>query len=221
MSRLFTFVVLCVALPDVGHAAPLPDAPPEKAYFTTTKGTALVYRYIGTDDKGQPDEGEVTNIVTAVATTDAGTVVTLSHRHEGSLYAATDTYLLSEKGLFTIGTSMTGPDVKGERRWEIDPPACLLKLPHEEGTEWEFHCTAQPGGLVGVHATNAARAPEDVVVPAGTYRAVRVEQRGTTNGKETTATFWYAPEIGLVKMVSEGVVQELKLVIPATEAPQP
>jgi hypothetical protein len=104
--------------------------------------------------------------------------------------------------------------VKGGRSWRIDPPACLLKLPHEDGARWKYRVKAQPGGLAGAEATNTAHGPEEVVVPAGKYQAIRVEYRGTRDSKEEAATFWYAPGVGLVKMVCEGVLQELKSFTP-------
>jgi hypothetical protein len=67
---------------------------------------------------------------------------------------------------------------------------------------------------MGGKATNSAHGPEEVLVPAGKYRAIRVEYRGAKDGKEETATFWYAAEVGLVKMVCAGAVQELKSFTP-------
>jgi hypothetical protein len=214
MSRFLTALSLPALLFAVSHAAPAPKEPPQKPYLTTTKGTTLVYQYTTTDGQGLLVESEVTNVVTAVAKTDAGTVVTLSEKMEGSEYGGTDTFLISEKGLFTTGTSMTGPDIQGERSWKIDPPACLLRLPHKDGAQWEYNCPSQPGGLMGGKATKTAHGPEEVIVPAGKYTAIRVEYRGMKHGQEETATFWYAPEVGLVKMVCAGAVQELKSLTP-------
>src|SRR5262245_47690395 len=117
MSRLLAVFALPLILFTVSRAAPAPQAVPEKPYIPTTKGTVLAYEYTTSDDQGRPVQSEVTNVVTAVAKTDAGLVVTMSHKMEGSEYGGTDTFLLSEKGLFTTGTSMTGPDIEGERSW--------------------------------------------------------------------------------------------------------
>jgi hypothetical protein len=152
-------------------------------------------------------ESELTEVVTAVKQTDAGTVVTLTSEEAGRETRTTDSFVVSEKGLFTTGLSRVGP---GGRSWKIEPPACLLKLPHKAGGSWPYDCPAQAGGLVEVKATRTAHGPEEVVVPAGKYRAIRVEHRGSTNGKPSTATFWYAPGVGLVKMVTGDTVQELK-----------
>jgi hypothetical protein len=215
MPRSLAFLSLPVFVVAVSHAAPVPKGPAEKPYIATAAGTVLVYSWTTTDDKGGASRNEVAEVVTAVKPMDAGLVITRSHKLEGSEYAASDTFLLSEKGLFTTGTSMTGPGISGERGWKFDPPACLLKLPFKDGAKWEYDIPAQPGGLVGVKATNTAFGPEEVTVPAGKYMAIRVEQRSTTtNGTEVTTTFWYAREVGLVKMANADVVQELKSFTP-------
>src|SRR5262245_25501692 len=105
MSRLLAALALPAVLFAVSHAAPAPEGPPAKPSLPTTKGAVLVYQYTTNDDQGQPVRSEVTNVVTAVARTAAGTVVTLSQKMEGNEYGGTDTFLLSAKGLFTTGTS--------------------------------------------------------------------------------------------------------------------
>ena len=202
--------------PDANETAKKPALPP-RPYLPTAKDATLVYRYAvnvnvadGPAGAGQGVhvlESEVTEVVTAVKQADAGTVVTLRREETGKGKTGTDTYLVSGHGLFTTGTSVVDP-FKGS--WTFDRPACLLKLPHENGNKWEYDCPAQPGGLVVVKATRTAHGPEEVVVPAGKFTAIRVEHKGTANGKVNAATFWYAPEVGLVKMVAEDVVQELK-----------
>lgn len=214
MSRLLVIFSLTILLFSVSRAVPAPKGSSEKPYLPTIKGSVRVYQWTTSDDKGRPDQSEVTEVVTAVQKTDAGLVVTVSQQSEGSEFGSTNTFLQSKMGLFTTGASMTGADIKGELRWKIEPPACLLKLPHKDGAKWEYYVKAQSSGLVGAKATNTAKSTEEVVVPAGKYQAIRVEQCGTTNGEETATTFWYAPEVGLVKMVGGGVVQELKSFTP-------
>lgn len=194
-------------------------------YFPTTKGTRLVYRLLmnvevpkgpaGTTARVGVEESEITEVVTAVERTDAGIVVTLTQEEEGKGKTGTDTFLISPKGVFTTGASVIQP-FKGS--WKFDPPSCLLQMPHKEGNTWKFEGPAQPGGLVEAKMTKTAHGPEEVVVPAGKFRAIRVETRGTSNGREAWATFWYAPEVGLVKMAWDGAVQELKAVKPGANA---
>jgi hypothetical protein len=218
MFRFLAVLSVSAAFLALGSAAQVTKAPP--VYFPTTKGAKLVYRYAvnvnigpgpgGGGNRNEVYESEVREVVTAVEKRDAGTVVTLTREEEERGVTGTDTFLISDKGLFTTGTSVADP----KRSWKIAPPACLLKLPFKEGNKWEYNCPAQAGGLVGIQATNTVHGPEEVVVPAGKYRALRVEHKGTSNGKPTAATFWYAPGVGLVKMETEEVVQELQSFTP-------
>jgi hypothetical protein len=84
----------------------------------------------------------------------------------------------------------------------------LLKLPAKEGDKWEFDTPAQRDergrGLRGEKGTVTVGPTEVVEVPAGKFRAVRLEIAVTAiNGDavpEIRYTSWYAPEVGLVKM---------------------
>jgi hypothetical protein len=147
-------------------------------------------------------------VVTAVQTKGGVTTVTLAETL-GEQDQGSDTFEVSEKGVFVTRTDAPAADKQG---WKHDPPLCVLSLPHKPGNKWIYECRAQPGGLVGVKATKTAHGPEELVVPAGKFTAIRVEHRDIDkDGREAlTATFWYAPEVGLVKMVSRDVVQELK-----------
>ena len=44
---------------------------------------------------------------------------------------------------------------------------------------------------------------EEVEVPAGKFRAVRVEMEAG----ESTTTLWFAPQVGLIKMAGAGTDQ--------------
>jgi hypothetical protein len=68
-------------------------------------------------------------------------------------------------------------------------------------------------------ATGTAKAsgPERVVVPAGTYRAVRVDmEMPYIDGRKGMAkrSYWYAPGVGRVKDVADGEVTVLKSFTP-------
>jgi hypothetical protein len=102
--------------------------------------------------------------------------------------------------------SAAGVDVASEGRVRYDPPLPLLKLPHRAGGGWAFEATFNRGG--GGTGTVVGRAtahgPEEVKVPAGTFRCVRVERTVRADGFETRETFWLAPGVGQVKRVSTG-----------------
>jgi hypothetical protein len=219
MSRSVAVLSIPAILLASAWADPNPQAP-SPAYIPTTMGTTLTYRVTTNVDAGPGPlgaaiptvlESEEKHVVTSVTKTGAGTVVILSIEEDGRKDGLFYTYLVSPKGLFTIETKTTGYNAF---TWKHDPPLCLLKLPHKDGARWEYRCPPQPGGLVAIKAMNTAHGVEDIEVPAGKFEAIRVDHRGTSNGKLSSATFWYAPEVGLVKMVAEGIVQELTSVEP-------
>ncbi|WP_020474616.1 TapB family protein [Zavarzinella formosa] len=41
---------------------------------------------------------------------------------------------------------------------------------------------------------------EDVEVPAGKFKTIRLEMKSQVGRVKTEATYWYAPNLGLVKM---------------------
>lgn len=89
-----------------------------------------------------------------------------------------------------------------------------LQFPLAPGKTWSFNYKFQsdPETVVTVEQTALVTRQEDVTVPAGTFKTLRVEHTGhykaTQPGKSwrgrITETFWYAPEVGRV------VAQEYK-----------
>lgn len=71
----------------------------------------------------------------------------------------------------------------------------LLKLPYKEGTTWTSG-DVKPGDKL----TYTVGKQEEVEVPAGKYKAIRVEVVLEESGGETKKdTHWYAAGIGLIK----------------------
>jgi hypothetical protein len=82
------------------------------------------------------------------------------------------------KGIFLVA----------EQGRDYPAPWCVCKLPHKEGDTWE---TAGHGGDM------RAGPAERVKTPAGEFLAYKVEWE---YAQGQTATYWYAPGYGLVKM---------------------
>jgi hypothetical protein len=81
-------------------------------------------------------------------------------------------------------------------------PHWVLKLPARVGDTWEADFgTARVGAL------------EKVEVPAGTFDAVRIDW----TLPDEVASFWYAPDVGPVKVKYDGKLSVLKSFIPAKE----
>jgi hypothetical protein len=100
---------------------------------------------------------------------------------------------------------------------DIKPPLCLLKYPLQGNAKW--------GGDVTVGTEKAkytAEAREEAVqVPAGKYKALRVDIKMTTdNGAQTVkTTYWFAQGVGIVKQTIDlpnlALRQELEKFSPA------
>ena len=78
----------------------------------------------------------------------------------------------------------------------LEKPVPLLKMPAKVGTKWESDS--------GQHTVTKE---EEVEVPAGKFPAIRVE---LVSGASKTL-LWFAPNVGLVKMQSEGSERMLVL----------
>jgi hypothetical protein len=79
-------------------------------------------------------------------------------------------------------------------------PVCHLRLPLKPGETWDTD-DQFVGQVLYCRATFTAEAEEEVEVPAGRFRAVRVRVASGQGLGETT--HWYARGVGVVKSVSE------------------
>src|SRR5262249_18740166 len=80
------------------------------------------------------------------------------------------------------------------------PPGCLLRLPATPGDTWdeELPVRTKDGPLKMKYTTGKE---EDVEVPAGKFRAVRVEAVSQVASSPTQITYWFAAGVGSVKIV--------------------
>jgi hypothetical protein len=177
----------------VAASAPVPKGAGPADYFPTKVGTRWVYEVSG------DEPAEVAEEVVSVEEKDGTRVVMLRVEHK-SVDPATktpvtaiwkDKVLVRKDGVFAVTW------------WSAEPGLCLLRLPHARGNTWEErHPYLDTGDTL--KRTCSASDPEEVKVPAGAYKAVRVETTHSVAGKAgaQTARFsddWYAPGVGLVK----------------------
>jgi hypothetical protein len=182
MSRLIAgLLAVAVAMP-VG-AAPVPEHlfPKEQLYFPTEIGAEWVY-----------DDGGYRFTVTKVEEKDGAKIVSIGIYQSNGKTTHFNTVEVSKSGVRELSSS--------ER--QITPPTPLLKVPCAKGDEWSC-----PFGFVGENGKRADYAftcggVEEVKVPAGTFRALRVEKVSTgADGKLIqTITTWYAPGVGPVRI---------------------
>lgn len=78
-----------------------------------------------------------------------------------------------------------------------DPPYGFLNNPLKEGDTWDW----AGKGMMGVAVTDHGEvgAVEDIEVPAGKFKAVKVVDKVKQGGADVTKTYWYANWVGLVK----------------------
>jgi hypothetical protein len=81
----------------------------------------------------------------------------------------------------------------------MKPPILVLKLPAEKGEKWQVDSKADGDSLRG---TYQIAGEEEVKVPAGTYKALRVVSLDLeVNGLKPVLTTYYAAGVGMVKQV--------------------
>ncbi|MBS2006579.1 MAG: hypothetical protein JST01_06040 [Cyanobacteria bacterium SZAS TMP-1] len=54
-----------------------------------------------------------------------------------------------------------------------------------------------------IDETSTTTGPEDVEVPAGKFKSMKVVTKLTQNGSPVTKTYWYGANVGLVKSKTE------------------
>lgn len=104
---------------------------------------------------------------------------------------------------------------------EITPPICLLKYPVKAGAKWDGTITV--GKETGKYACEATEEKELTAVAAGKFKTMRVAialESDENGAKKTVNTvYWFAPDVGIVKMTVEAgnlnIAMELQKFEPA------
>jgi|SRR5262245_19680366 len=184
MPRSLVVLVMSVALGTVSQSAPrLKEAKPAY-YFPVGVGDKRVVEF----DSPRGKE-ELAEVVTAVKEQDGGLLVTTRFEYRrgiGSDYQ----FEVSDRGI----TKVVADGVP------LRSPVCHLRLPFKTGETWETE-DQLVGQVIYSRATFTAGAEEEVEVPAGKFRAVRVQVVSGQGFGETT--HWYARGVGIVKSVSK------------------
>ena len=174
LRTLFVLTAASVAL-----AAPAPKAKETAAgYFPTRIGDKRDYEV----RSGDKVESTYADTVTKVEKADAALHVTITREYSDSRPFVTIIAVAAD-GLFRV--SLNGRT--------LDTPVPLLKLPAKTGTKWGGDAVSEP--------TYTVAGEEEVEVPAGKYKAIRVD---STFGGETRMSLWFAPSVGLVKQATPG-----------------
>jgi len=171
-----------------GIDAPIPTLliPTESAcYYSCLVGSKWVYELKGV-------EGVETYVVTTVREAEGAKYVTVMKEGKEK-FVPFEEVKVSAQGLVRVGSD--------EKKDEF--PICWLKLPIKPGERWD-----DPRST-GLNAVITCRGLEYVKVPAGIYRAIRVDYVEPIppciigvcpSGK---STIWFAPDVGIVKRKSD------------------
>jgi hypothetical protein len=194
---------LPILLALVLRQATVPPAPDQEAvYFPTEVGATWLYE----EDIGGTKREKRYQVVSVDKQSD-GLVISVATAKPGGVTALRDRWLVSNKGLTRL-------QIAGIK---LDSPVCVLRLPHKAGENWKVRISGseqltrdahgnQIVGSITRETGNVTQvAVEEVVVPAGKYRAIRVEMiTSPAGGKESRRTSWFAPGVGEVKLTVDG-----------------
>jgi hypothetical protein len=177
MNRTRVTVACALALALVGSlaatAAPVPVhlMPKPQLFFPTKLGAKHVSIW---------EQKELVEVVSKVTPVEGGFEVVMETVSEAGTRQHSETVVVTTRGL--VRTHSYG------RKHEN--PCVLLKLPHDENNTWKSDWGEQ-------QRTLRTADWEEVEVPAGKMRALRVEHDESGEGKYESS-MWYAPEIGCV-----------------------
>jgi hypothetical protein len=182
--RNSALIIAAATLAITAFAAPLPsDAKKPILYFPVEVGAKWVYQW--------EDKEEMTREVTAVEDRKGAKIVTVSQMGKDNKLSPCEVVSVTEQGLVLLSDS----------EHEFKPPVCLLKIPYKPGDSWK--CDSNWLGLNHLGATAKVLEIEELEVPAGKFKTIRVERtyalNGTSGGDKWDDLF--APGIGRVKMV--------------------
>jgi hypothetical protein len=192
---LWCLIVVCQApgsdpLTEVGASS----------YLATTRGSKWVYQ--------ESDKSTFTVVLTAVERTEKRTVVTLELEKPDGKTSPKEKLALSALAIHRIA-AVGNP---------VEPPFCLLMIPHGEVKKWE---TKLGGEIFQIRGNHSASGPESVRVPAGQFKCIRVESEDVISGgledHRNRQTDWFAPGVGVVKSELNGRKTELIKFIPGKE----
>jgi len=177
------FVVLAAALPSASQDAPGKNK--LRDYYPLKAGTKWTYE--GDDGNGQ--KTQVTNRIAEIETIDGQALARLETVINGNV-VMTEHLASTPKGVFRHR-------VKGV---EVNPPVCILKYPFTEKQKWEVESMIGPQRL---KMNFQSVRNEEVSSPSGKYETVSVVVETNVNDLRSKATSWYAPDVGLVKQITE------------------
>jgi hypothetical protein len=178
-APVLTFLVVWCA---VGLAAPAPKEKAEAPYYPMTEGVRLVYEH-----RSRSGKSETTQVVTKVEAKDKVVRV------------ATGSEVDSKVEPLAVVEVSAAEIARVSGAGAVGPRKVLLKLPLKAGESWSWEIPTENKGSFKEVYTFVGE--EEVEVPAGKFKAARVDVAFEVNGRiaRQTQTLWYARGVGLVK----------------------
>jgi hypothetical protein len=165
-----------------------------KTYFPLKEGNKWTY---DAHISAQGQEKDVTMIfsVTGKEKVDNVDCYALQGEVDGNK-SSVEYYELSDKGLIAHKRTM------GTQTFQLAPPEPMLDFPLTAGKNWKW------SGKVGGADTEmnfTVAAEEDLKVPAGDFKAYKIEMNGNVKQGNLTvkSTRWFAKDVGMLKEISE------------------
>lgn len=156
-----------------------PDS--SQSFLPAKVGDTLVYEEAYSNGNADAKRLITRTVVMADKTT-TGMTVAIKERSDGSV----EFYQQSSSGVY-----LACRDIQ-----PFDPPACVLRLPLKKGDTWEINDPK----VFPVPIKFATGEEEEVEVPAGKFKAVRVEKKIVfPDAKTVRVTDWVVPGYGVVK----------------------
>jgi hypothetical protein len=179
VPRLAVAILAIVLVLSLASAAPAPREADKPALYIPTKvGDKRVLALVGS-------ENEWTEVVSKVENKEGMKSITIESFWK---FRSTEQYSLTEKGLFLVSF--------GDFRYS--EPWCIVKAPYRAGEKWETDFTEFGTRSQSTYTNGDV---EWVEVPAGKFKALRVETEHQGKTPPTTTTIWYTSGVGYVKKV--------------------
>ena len=182
MFRSTVSLVVGLLFVPIAETAPKLKDRPAAAYYPTVVGDRWV-----TETKSQTATVENTEVVTAVEAKDGETIVSVGREVDGQVGPGVSQLRITDKGHFRMATAGR----------VYDKPYCILQLPLKPGAAWASEAT-RDGATTTKFRYQVAK-EEDVEVPAGKFRAFRIDVEAETGSGARRSALWYAPRVGVVR----------------------
>jgi hypothetical protein len=188
MNRLARLLLVCPVLFGSAAALAARDDLAERPYYPLQVGTTWHYK---------AGDREFTIRVAKHERVGDTLCALLEVTRDGKV-TASEHLAVSIDGVYRHDQTKIGKDGK-ESTQTLKPPLLVLRLPPKKGEKWQVESQADGETCRG---TYQIAGEEEVKVPAGTYKAVRVASQDLEiGGIKPVVTTYFAPGVGMVKQV--------------------